>query len=410
MERITVEAAVKLVLDAVTPVAETRRVPLLEALDAVAAEDVAAKGDTPPFDRSAFDGFAFRSADTAAARADKPARFRIAATVYAGTFFVRPLLCGESVRIMTGAAMPEDADCMIPKEEVREDGDSVLLFRPAAPHQNYISRGEDIRRGQRLVAAGERLDFARLAVLSSAGFGSVSVLRPPRIGVLCTGDELSPPDAPLRMGKIYDSNETLLACRLAELGFRARVLPALKDDAAAVADALEAALSGEDALDLVLTSGAVSVGDRDIMHEALERLGAERLFWRLACKPGGALLAGLWRGKPLLCLSGNPFACFANFELVAKPALAKLASRPDLFPRRRRGVLAGAFAKSGGQRRFVRARLAECAEGGRLPLVTLPDAHASGQLFSALDCNCLVDIPAGSEALVAGSEVEAVLL
>jgi molybdopterin molybdotransferase len=161
-------------------------------------------------------------------------------------------------------------------------------------------------------------------------------------------------------------------------------------------------------LDILITTGAVSVGDKDIMRDVLTRLGAEQLFWRMNFKPGSAILCAVYREKLLICLSGNPFAAAANLELLVRPVLAKLSRRPDLETRRFKARLANGFPKPSGARRFIRARLLAENGAGELPLVHLPESHASGQMRSLLGCNCFVDIPALSGALSADSIVEVV--
>jgi molybdopterin molybdotransferase len=147
------------------------------------------------------------------------------------------------------------------------------------------------------------------------------------------------------------------------------------------------------------------VGDKDIMHDVLKLLGAETLFWRIACKPGKAVLFARYKGKVLACLSGNPFAAYTNFELLVKPALAKLAHRKDLEQKRKKAFLGSAFNRDGGTRRFVRGTY-----NADSMWVSLPDKHSSGQIYSFLGCNCLVDIPPSSAGLSVGSEVEVILL
>ncbi|GHU47650.1 hypothetical protein FACS1894200_03380 [Spirochaetia bacterium] len=186
------------------------------------------------------------------------------------------------------------------------------------------------------------------------------------------------------------------------LGFNAKVFSSVKDDPRTVAGIIE---SNIDDVAIFITSGAVSVGDKDIMHDVLKILGVELLFWRIACKPGKVALFAVYKGKLLCCLSGNPFAAFINFELLVKPALAKLSHRKDLQQKRKKAFLENNFAKSGGGRRFIRAKF-----NYDLSSVSLPDNHSSGQIYSLLGCNCLVDIPASSTDLSVGSEVEVILL
>jgi molybdopterin molybdotransferase len=409
MERIDLETALKLVLSKTTSIDEIRRISLIKARLLVAGESLYAPMDNPPFDRASLDGFALRSRDTAGASEADPVRLHVAGVVHAGSVYGALLLPGEALRIMTGAPMPAGSDAMLPKETVREDGDDILVFSPVKKHENYIFRGEDIQKGQLLVREGERLDFVRLGLLAGMGLAEVPVYRPPEIGILCTGDELIPQGDPLPPGRIYNNNGILLSVRLEEMGFHPKLLPVMADESQAVAGVIRANMEG---LDILISTGAVSVGEKDIMRDVLSLLGAEQLFWRMAFKPGNAILCGVYRKKLLICLSGNPFAAMTNLELLVRPVLAKLARRPDLETRRLRARLKTPFPKKSGTRRFIRARL-EAADGtagniGEFPLISLPENHASGHILSLLGCNCFVDIPAGSGTLPAGSLVEVV--
>ncbi|WP_010256453.1 gephyrin-like molybdotransferase Glp [Treponema primitia] len=406
MERIDLEAALELLLARTIPIEEILRLPLIKARGLVTGKTILAPLDNPPFDRAPLDGFAFRSEDTAGASEANPARLHIAGVVYAGSVHDAPLLPGEALRIMTGAPMPAGSDAMLPKEDVSEKEKAVLVFRPVKKHENYIFRGEDIRKGQLLIREGEGLDFIRLGLLAGLGLAEVPVFRPPEIGILCTGDELVPPGAPLPPGKIYNNNGILLSTRLEELGFHPRLLPVAADEPETAAAEIRAHM--ED-LDLLISTGGVSVGDRDIMRDVFTLLGAEQLFWRMTFKPGSAILCGVYRKKLLICLSGNPFAAMANLELLVRPVLAKLAQRPDLETRRLRARLISPFPKQSGTRRFIRARLEPKRGDEEFPLISLPEGHSSGHMLSLLSCNCFVDIPAGSAALPAGSVVNVVL-
>jgi molybdopterin molybdotransferase len=402
-----VEAARALTLDAVSVITEKQRVKLDEALRRVTAEDTVAPIDSSPFDCSPLDGFAFRSEDSRPATAENPVQLRVAGAVYAGAVFNRALTAGEAVRIMTGAAMPDGADCMAPKEVVGDEGSEVLLSKPVKRHENYVFRASDIKKGQLLIAAGQTLDYSCLAILAAMGYGSVSVLRQPKISLLCTGDELSPPDTPLLPGKIYNSNEVMIGSRIRELSFTPRVIPIMGDNVSAVTEKIASTLEESD---LLLTTGAVSVGDKDIMHDVLASLGAKRLFWRLNSKPGGSILCAVYKSRLIACLPGHPVAALTMFELLVRPALAKLASRSDLGLQKRRAVLKNGFAISpGDRRRFLRARL-EYSATSAIPEVTLPEAQSSSQIFSLSGCNCLVDAGVSNDLVKQGSTVEVILL
>ena len=221
----------------------------------------------------------------------------------------------------------------------------------------------------------------------------------PRVLLTGTGDELVRPGQPLKPGQIYNSNLPQLAARCRQLGLAADTVW-WPDDPRAVADGLTAGVRD---FDCVITTGGVSVGDKDIFHQALPLAGAERLFWRVKLKPGTPLMFSLLEGRPVLSLSGNPFAAAATFELLARPLLAALAGQRDWQPLTLTAPLATPFSKASGGRRFVRGIYRDGA-------VTLPEGHSSGQLRSQVGCNCLVDIPAGSPPLAAGTMVKVVLL
>jgi len=401
MQDIELEQAIEVLLAHTQPVGETERVPLLDALGRVAAEDVCAGFDNPPFDRSPLDGYTFAAASTANTSAEHPVTLRVIGEECAGDFFAGTVGAGECVRIMTGGAIPKGCDCVVRQEDVREDGERIHVSFTSEPYENYCYAGEDIKKGTVLIHRGQRIRASHLAVLASEGYGDVLVHRRVRVAVASTGDELLQPGEQLRPGKIYNSNLYLLAGRLKELGAEVTVLGSVSDD---IEKAAEVIASYADKVDLFLTSGGVSVGKKDIMHGVVPALGAERLFWRVCMKPGAPAIA-YTRGKMLgIALSGNPFAAFATFELMAKPALLRLAGQTDVLPARRRAVLADAFPKACLGRRFLRARV---EADGR---ISLPDQHESGSLFSAAGCDAFVDVPAGTKPLAAGTEVEIVIL
>ena len=401
MQDIELEQAVEILLAHASPVTETEDVPLLDAVGRVAAEDIKAGFDNPPFDRSPLDGYTFAAASTRMATAESPVTLRVVAEECAGDFFAGTVGAGECVRIMTGGAIPQGCDCVVRQEDVREDGDAIRVPFTSKPYENYCYAGEDIKKGTVILRQGQIIRAAQIAVLASEGHATVRVHRRVRVAVASTGDELLQPGEPLRPGKIYNSNLYLLAGRLKELGAEVTVVGSVPDD---VERATEVIASYADKVDVFLTSGGVSVGKKDIMHGVVPALGAERLFWRVCMKPGAPAIA-YTRGRLLgIALSGNPFAAFATFELMAKPALLRIAGQTDVMPARRRAVLADAFPKECLGRRFLRARM---EADGR---VSLPDQHESGSLFSAAGCDAFVDVPAGTKPLAAGTEVEVVIL
>jgi molybdopterin molybdotransferase len=392
------EKATEILLARTKPIEETVELPLCESLGSIVAEEIRAPLDNPPFDRSSMDGFALRSQDTAPG--GKPVTLKIQGESSAGKPFPGRIGPGEAIRIMTGAMIPPGADAVLPKETVREEGGEILVPGPLAKGNCIGFRGEDIRKDEVLAPAGTRLDAVMIGILSSMGLEKIGVYRQPKIGILCTGDELSPPGKKLEPGKIYDTNTALLSCRLKEWGFDPYILPGTGDNASAASSLIASHI---DDLDILVSSGAVSVGEYDIIHEVYGILGAESLFWRLANRPGSAIRCGICRGKLMMNLSGNPFACIVSLELLAKPVLAKISRRKDLRSRRVQGTLANGFSPDKTDlRHFIRCRY----ENG---MFSVPEGHSSARLFSFLNCNCLLDLPAGTGFLPQGTALEGIL-
>ena len=397
----SLEEAVSLLLAQFSPLTQTEEVLLAQALNRVCAGDVAAAVDHPPFDRSPLDGYAARSEDLADAAPSSPAVLQVTQRIYAGQIPSGPVEPGTCARIMTGAPIPPGADCVIRQEDTDYGEEQVRIFVSSAPHRNICDRGEDLRRGTPILPRGTLLTPAHLGVLAGQGLDRVSVFAPLEVGVLATGDELVPPGAPLPPGKIYNSNETYLSARLYQLGMEPVTECQGADRLEVLTASLEALL---DRCGTVLSTGGVSVGEKDLMPAALEALGAQVLFHGVAVKPGSPVLAAAVRGKPVLCLSGNPFAAAATFEVIARPLLCRLAGWRDPMPHRVGGTLTPSFPKASPGRRLVRAHL----EGSA---VSLPSGeHVSGTLSALIGCNCLIDIPAGSPPLAAHTPVEVILL
>lgn len=398
--RIELEEARALMAESVRPLG-VEQVSRQEALGRTLAEDVTAPLDQPPFDRSPLDGYALRSADLTGASPEHPVSLRVVETVYAGGVPSRALGPGEAIRIMTGAMLPRGCDCVLQHERTDNGLEQVQIYAALSPHDNYCDRGEDYRTGEVLLPAGTVVDAAAVGVLASAGLSSVPVRRRPVVRVLSTGDEVVSPDLhPLPAGKIYGSNQELLTARLRELGVSDVKGLLIGDDPREVADTM-AQLLGE--CDLLITTGGVSAGDKDIFHEALPLLGAERVFWKVNLKPGTPAMYSLWQEQPILSLSGNPFAAAATFELLARPLLAALTGESRFSLRSRTAVVEGSFPKASPGRRFLRGFYQE----GR---VSLTGKNDSGMLASLVGCNCLVDLPAGSPPVQEGQTVTVLLL
>ena len=365
------------------------------------AERVFATHDQPPFPRSPLDGYAVIGEDTDGAAAESPVTLKVIAEVDAGDVFADTLQPGEAVRIMTGAPVPNGANAVIRQENTDYGEDQVRLYRSVRPWQNYVFQGEDYKEGHLLVRPGACLDASTIAVLASLGLESVTVVQRPRALVISTGSELQHPGEPLKPGRIYDSNLFMLQAQLKDWGVDVAEAICCQDDPALVEDYIR---SRQEEVDLIFTTGGVSVGKRDIMHEVFRDLKVEKMIGGLAIKPGSAVLCGKYRGKWLLALSGNPYASFVGLQLLARPILCGLTGNDALKMVYVNAALADSYDKASPLRRFVRAYLQE-------GLVYL-EGHTggNGDVASGLHINALLDIPAGTKAMEAGSRASVWLL
>lgn len=400
-EPLELEEAVRILRDHAPAVAEAEVLPLPDACGRVLAEDVTADRDQPPFPRSPLDGYALRSADLAGASPDSPVVLKVLTEVDAGHTTDIAVEPGTAVRIMTGAPIPEGADAVLRQEDTDCGEETVRVYSALSPWENYCFIGEDYRKGDRLLKAGMRLGAAEIGILAGLGRTEVRVFRKPRVLLLSTGDELAEPGTPLRRGQIYDSNlYTVHAqCCLWDLEITAEAsAPDNAEEAAAFlrAHAPEA--------DLILTTGGVSVGKKDILHEVYRILEAERLFWRVRIKPGMPVMAGMYGGREIISLSGNPYAAAADLTLLVKPVIERMTGRADLGTVWERAVLLNGYPKRSPVRRFVRASFRD----GKVRLTD--GSNDSGILSSMAGCNCMAEIPAGSPEVHAGEIVTVVML
>lgn len=397
----TLESALALMLEHAVPVQETQELALQEALGRVAAEDIASPIAVPPFNRSPLDGYCMHSEDIAGASREHPAVLTVIGEACAGCGEVFTVERGQALRVMTGAPVPADCNCVIRQEETDEGMDRVEVYAAVPHNRNICWAGEDVPLGAVMMRRGETITCAHIGVLASLGVQRVKVFRRVRAALLCTGDELLEPGMPLTFGKIYDSNRATIAAHLREMNVETHVLKDAKDEPQAAAQALAEAA---ETADVIITTGGVSVGKKDIMHKVLPLMGAERLFWQVAMKPGSPLLCGIYQGRLVICLSGNPFAALACFEVFAAPVLRRMAGRMACENRRIRTVLRGEFGKKSPGRRLIRAFF----DGTQACMIG--NNHSSGSLSTMIGCNCLIDIPAGSGALSDGDQVEIILL
>ena len=385
------------ILATLTPL-PVESVALSSAAGRFTADAVMSPMDLPAFDNSAMDGYAVRTADVADAGADAPVRLTLVGRAEAGEVFAGTLEKGCCVRVFTGSPLPAGADAVVMQEDTRRGvglaAVRIEVLDAVKPWENVRFRGEDVKQGAELVAAGQRLNAGRLGLLAATGLASVSVRRQPVVGVLATGNELVAAGRALPAGKIYESNRVMLGPLLTQAGAVARVFPLVPDSLEATGSALESAFAECDA---VVTSGGVSVGELDFVKAAFEKLGGALEFWKVSIRPGKPFVFGRRGEKFLFGLPGNPVSALVTFLVLVRPALlhwqgATAVELPSHFC-----TLAEVVVNRGDRRHFVRVKVE--ADGMARPA----GAQASHRLGSLAVANGLVDVPPGT-TLEAGAQ------
>jgi molybdopterin molybdotransferase len=391
----------RMLSERVAPVAETERVPLHGARGRVAAVNIAAPVDLPPFDNSAVDGYAVRHADLMPERETK---LKVVGRLAAGARADIELKSSEAIRIFTGAAMPRGADTVFMQEDVTVEGDTLTVPSGLKRGANRRLAGEDVSVGRVVVQAGTVLEAQHVALLAALGVTQVAVRRRLKVAIFSTGDELVEPGRPRGAAAIYDSNRFLLVELLERLGMLVTDLGILADEPGALAAALTDAAAGHD---LVLTSGGVSTGEADHVRSAVERIGT-LVFWRVAIKPGRPVAMGVIRGKgaqsaAFVGMPGNPVAVFVTFVRVVKPLLRRLcgAVPQKLTPVPVRAAFA--YKKKKDRREYVRVALRRGSDG-EIEAVKHPQDGA-GILTSLTETDGLLEFPEEVTAIEPGARV-----
>ena len=390
-----VEEAQARVLAEVTPLG-TEEVPFTEAYGRILREDVVATDDSPPADNSGMDGYAVRSGDT-------PGELRVLGDIPAGHVPNVAVEPGTALRIMTGAFVPEGADA-VAQVEITDGGlEQVRVHNAVARGVNIRRRGEDIRAGAVVIEAGTPIGAAEVGMLATVRKTSVTVGRRPTVAILATGDELLEPDEPRRPGSIVNSNSYLLSALVSAAGAVPRSLGIVRDTREATIAALEKAVE----CDFILTSGGVSVGAYDFVKEAMDALGAETKFWKVAMKPGKPFVLSRLRDRVCLGLPGNPVSGFVSFHLFVAPALRKAMGQAANLTPVPVATRLGAPLRGGDRRTYYRVRVT--ARDGEL--VSQPMAtQGSGSLTSIVRANGLAIVPEGTAVAEAGTPVSTLLI
>ncbi len=392
---ISYQEAYRITLENIHPLA-SEEVALIDATGRVAAQDLPARVDAPTVNISLKDGYAVHPEDIAQATEESPARLSLLGTIAAGGAWQAEIGGGQTVRILSGAGVPEQVEAVLAEEFTRREGDHVLAFTHAKAGRNILPKGSDVRKGEVLAHAGETLRPTLVGLLAAGGYESIPVVRRPQVHILATGDEVLAPGEPLVEGKLYASNLVTLAAWCRRFGFEVhtQVVP---DDAEMIRTALQTRLAAGDAL---LTSGGAWKGERDLTVRLLDELGWQKHYHRVRIGPGKAIGFGMVQDKPVFCLPGGPPSNHMAFIQLALPGLQKLAgfAQPGL-PRQ----LARLQAAVSGQidwTQFIHGRL-ELADQ---ELLFHPILDAS-RLQMMAHTEAVLTIPEGVERIEAGEMV-----
>jgi molybdopterin molybdotransferase len=398
---LSVDEARERVLDRIQPLSPLA-LPLTDAHGCVLAEDVVAAVDLPEFASSAMDGFAVRAADVSGATPSRPAELKIVGRALIGHRPEGTVGHGEAMRIATGAPIPGGADAIVPIENAIEDGERVRLLEAVEVGRHVRPQAEDVRHGDVLVRAGKRLGSPELGLLASAGHPTPMVHPRPRVVVVSTGDELIAPTEAPEFGQVRDSNAYTIFGSLREAGAMPVLAGIVRDD---VDSLREVIFNFEIQADAFVSSGGVSVGERDVVKAAFFRRG-EVDFYKVAMQPGMPQGFGHVEGKPFFGLPGNPVSVFVSLEVFVRPAILKMMGRRHLFRPEIVATLTEELRGPKGKLQFARVHVRREGSGW----TARPTGGRGSNLISTVArANGLAMVPEGTESAPAGSDVRVLL-
>ncbi len=395
--------AQKTVLDAAKPLG-LEKIGLLEALGRVLGEDIIATRDNPPWDNSAMDGFAVRWEDIKQDHAiTKPVELKIIEDVPAGKVATKAVGAGQAIRIMTGAPVPKGADTVVKVEETEPSGDQVRIFKEVERGGNVRPQGEDVKKGDTIMAKGTQIRPAEAGMLAILAKSFVLVYQRPRVAILSSGDELADLDERFDEDKIINSNSYGIAADVQEAGGIPILLGIAKDQPAALKEKIAHGLNA----DILVLSGGVSLGEYDFTKDVFKDLGAEMHFWKLAIRPGQPLAFGKIQGTLAFGLPGNPVSSMVTFEQLVRPAMMKMGGHRSYGRPVVQAVFQEKFSKRNDRRHFLRGVLSR--QDGVLTVRTTGD-QGSGILTSMVKANGLIDVPEDVTKLNPGDQVSVQVL
>lgn len=393
---ISLEEAID-ILDANVKAIGTEEVELIKATGRIISEDIYSKIDNPPFNKSAMDGYAIIAEDSNGCN-----EIKVIDKVFAGEVSKAEVINKTAVRIMTGAPIPKGANAVIKQEDtIKNDEEHITLTKKIKANDNICFKGEDIKKGSLLVNKNKKIDFADIGIIASSGISKIKVYKNPKIALLCTGDEVIDVNSDLTEGKIFNSNKYTIMARVSELGYNILEVKHVRDIEGDIEKYIENISQN---VDLIITTGGVSVGEKDLLNHAIDNIGGKRLFWKVKMKPGSAVLCSIVNNALVVSLSGNPTAALTAFELFVKTSIEKLSGIEKIEVKREKATLCDNFNKKSPQRRFIRGRVV--IEEGKQKVYITQVKSGNGILSSNLNSNCMIEVEGGSEALHSGETVD----
>jgi molybdopterin molybdotransferase len=398
--RLTIEECRELLLTEIIPQNDTEKIDIDDGVGRVISVDICSEMNVPYFPKSAMDGYAVKASDVINACKEAPVRLKVIGELLAGDYEEFVYKPGTAVRVMTGAYVPQGYDAVIRQEDTDYGMADVLVYSDIKEYTNYCKIGEDIKKGDCIVYKGTRLTSGHIGIIASLGIGEIQVYRKARISIISTGSELMQVGEKLSPGKIYNSIAHMLKTAIKARNLDVVRMDICKDEENLLCDKINSAINNSD---FVITTGAISVGKKDIVPKVLSDMGARRIFKGALIQPGTPTMVSVLQGTPILSLSGNPYAALANFSIYFWSAMAKFMHSPDFDIKVEKVVLKSEYNKQNRMRRLIRAY----AENGEVRLPS--DSHASSVIHNLIQCNCMIDLEAGRKVSI-GDEVNVIYL
>ncbi len=396
---VSLEEAKKLILDKIKSLG-LEEVNIEDSVGRILYEDIYSPINNPPFPRSPLDGYAIRGEDTKGATKENPVTLTVIDKIYAGYVSKKIVKENEAIRIMTGAPIPTGANSIIRQEDTDEGIKTVKVYSELNPYDNYCFEGEDFKKGTKLIEKGTLITSSEIIALASMGFNKVKVYKKAIVGIINTGDEIQNPGIKLNNGKIYNSNGYFLKARLLELGFESVLYNLICDEDDEIVKAIDYL---EDKCNIIISTGGVSVGEKDRVIISAKKAGYNILFWKVDIKPGSPMFAAFKEDKLYIGLSGTPVAAATTFELTCRDALSKMYNTKSLCIKKRLGVLMDDYNKVSKKRRFLRVYI------NNENRVFINNVYQTpGQVHTMINSNAILEIPKNKE-LKKGEEVEVLI-